>query len=68
MTMRNFGRLRRKVEKLLEIAGTKAEPALIVIQPDGTRVVIGPDSRHMPPETPPGRGTKVIVGVNHDDI
>jgi hypothetical protein len=61
--------LRKKVELLLASVKLAVEvPAMIMIQKDGTRVVIGQDSRRLPDDTPAGRGTKVFVGANYDDV
>jgi hypothetical protein len=66
--MSGLKQLKERVERLLKVAGAKAEPRMILFQPDGTRYVVGPDGRRMPDDTPPGPTTKFFCGFFHDAI
>jgi len=66
--MKSVKPLAKRAQRLTEIARLNDEPALICYQSDGTRLVIGRNGEILPGDTPAGRTTKVLIGIDIDKI
>lgn len=66
--VRNFQRLKKRIERLLGTVRIDDEPSMVFIQPDGRRIVLGRDGRRLPDNSATNHCCKIFVGIDFDDI